>query len=770
MTFRTPSLRLPAALLLGALVLAAGLFLARLWLPEWQGSAVPDEAGFVERYRELARRAGVVLEPGEPRILLATGTNDPSLEDDRIMDRYDPKLHSRGTGRGIRVRIAQEGTLGKDGPTRELSIDLSSSGHPRSLQWASRTWERFFSLNDPPPTPEQVLALTRLLTLPGESLGELQPVTIAGSRWHLAEVGGSRPVEHVQVLSEAGAVVMVTRHLGTLEDGLERVRDLRVFEILLKVAPSFLRLLAVAGLFVVLLSKGRIDVVNGAILAALTFLASLVPGLLGSPRVDELIGSMLAAGAQAVWVFAIWSAGESFLRAADPSFTTSLDALRAGRLGPRGGRSLLYGVSLGAAVAGVELVARAAAMAIPGAWPESFSVRLPAFGIMTNPFGQGISLAGALIVVIAVVRRLVPPRWVPSASILAGALLLGPLRIHPFPLELGGNLLVIAPLVLLGRRFGLTTLLTASITSFLLPAAAFSAWNLYWLPGTFAATAGSSAALLILGLVGLRRPEQVEMERLKPPPFIRRLEEERRIKYEMDLLARIQVGLLPTRLPQIEGWEIAARSLLATEAGGDLYDFLRDDAGRLWIAAGDVAGHGYSCAIVHAMTTAALASLVSPERTPAEVLREVDRVIRRAAHRNFASLVLLRLNPETGDALLSNAGHPYPLALSGGQVSEIEVPGLPLGQGPDRRYENTVVHIPPGGVLVFCSDGLFEAVDWSASPYGFERPQEVLRTLEHRSAEEIVDTLLADWKRHLRSEEPPDDTTVVVIKRTAPVR
>lgn len=769
MTSRTPFLRLPVALLLGALVLAGGLALARLWLPEWQGSAVPGEAGFVERYRSLARQAGVTLEPGEPRIVLATGGNDGFSADDRTMDRYDPELHNRGTGRGIRVRVAQEGTLGKDGPTRELSIDLSAASHPRSLQWAERGWTRFFSLSDPPATQEQALALARLLILPGETIRGFQPMTIAGSRGYMAEVEGSQPVEHVQAILQPGGTVIITRHLGPLKDGLERIRGFRFTELFWKLAPSILRLLAVAGLFVVLVSKGRIDVVNGAILAGLTFLASLVPGLMGSPITDELIASILMAGAHAVWVFLIWSAGESFLRAADPDFTTSLDALRAGRLGPRGGRSLLYGLCLGATVAGVELAARAAATAIPDAWPESFSVRLPAFSASSNPFGQGIALAGALIVVIAVVRRLVPAKWVAAVSIVACSLLLGPLRLHPFPLELAGNLAVIAPLLLLGKRFGMTTLLTACITSYLLPAAAYSAWNLEWLPGTFAATAGSSALLLVMGLVGLRRPEQVELERLKPPRFIRRLEEERRIKYEMDLLARIQVGLLPVGVPEIEGWEIAARSLLATEAGGDLYDFLRDDAGRLWIAAGDVAGHGYSCAIIHAMTTAALASLVTPERTPAQVLQEVDRVIRRASHRNFASLVLLRLDPGTGEALLSNAGHPYPLALSAGQVSEIEVPGLPLGQGPARRYEDLAVQVPLGGILVFCSDGLFEAVDWSASPYGFDRPQEVLRTLEHHSAAEIVEILLADWKRHLRSEEPPDDTTVVVVKRM-PVR
>ena len=72
------------------------------------------------------------------------------------------------------------------------------------------------------------------------------------------------------------------------------------------------------------------------------------------------------------------------------------------------------------------------------------------------------------------------------------------------------------------------------------------------------------------------------------------------------------------QLPEIPGWEIAARSLLATEAGGDLYDVLRDEEGNLWIAAGDVAGHGYSCAIAQAMTMAALTSLIGAEQTPSE--------------------------------------------------------------------------------------------------------------------------------------------------------
>jgi len=301
-----------------------------------------------------------------------------------------------------------------------------------------------------------------------------------------------------------------------------------------------------------------------------------------------------------------------------------------------------------------------------------------------------------------------------------------------------------------------------------LPAAVYSGLNLAWMPWAFAGSAGLTGAFLLLGLIGLGRPYSVEAHRLQPPAFMRRIEEERRLRYEMDLLARMQEGLLPQRLPDVPGWEIAARSILATEAGGDLYDFLFDEDGRLWVAVGDVAGHGYSCAIVQAMTTAALTSLIRAGLRPSEVLLQVDRVIRRGgSSRNFASLALLRLDPQTGEVVIANAGHPFPLLVLDSDVSEIVLPGLPLGKGPQRIYLDVTLHLPPGAALVFCSDGLHETQDWQETPYGFERPLEVLRRAPSAPAASLLEILLADWRRHLGTEEPPDDTTIVVVRRAA---
>jgi sigma-B regulation protein RsbU (phosphoserine phosphatase) len=259
-----------------------------------------------------------------------------------------------------------------------------------------------------------------------------------------------------------------------------------------------------------------------------------------------------------------------------------------------------------------------------------------------------------------------------------------------------------------------------------------------------------------------------EEGRLDAPEYVRRLESERRVKYEMDLLSRMQLSLLPGKPPSVDGLDLAVRTVLATEAGGDLFDFVIDDAGTLWIAAGDVSGHGYSCGIQQAMVMAALASLVKAGRRPSEILVEIDRVLRMGrSGRLFTSVALLSLDPRTGKGLLANAGHPYPLLLEEGGCREIAGSGLPLGQGPKRTYDDIPVELPKGGVLVFASDGLYEGPDLVDVPYGYDRPRDVLTavSLWRRPAEAIVEALFADWRRHVGDGTPADDTTILVVKR-----
>lgn len=755
----SPTLRLAAAFAVGVLVLVAGLSLARAWLPSWQPEPLPEERFFAERYRELARRAGLRLAPGEPRISLTTD-DATSPGKGKELDRLSPEL-LRTLGAGYRVRVLHEATRAGEGVPRQLVIQFSPSGRPTAVLW-SPVGTRIVTdtMRKQPAPPEVRKAFLRLLLLPGESAGGERPED-DGDENRIA-ILGSDPPQHLEIQTPQGGIVIATRKLGSLEP--DEDRGFPVLEVL-QALPVILGALAIPVLFVVLVTRRRIDLVNGGILAGLTFFASGLT-LAVEPTQERVLEVLVPVAFLSLWIFLIWSTGESFLRSVQPGLTNSLDALRARRLGPRVGRSLLYGLAGGALFSGLRLAVLSGAAALSGVWSKEISVALPVFS-SKNPLSAGVVLAGGVTLVLAFAVRFLPSRWAAWGAALGSALCLSYLDVHPYSVELAANLVLLGFLVWACLRFGLLTLLVAALSSYLLPAAVFSGLHLSWLPGTFASTTGLSAALFVLGLVGLARSEQGELERVKPPAFIKRLEEERRLKYEMDLLARMQLGLLPDRLPEIPGWEVAARSTLATEAGGDLYDFIEDEDGRLWIAAGDVAGHGYSCAIAQAMTAAALTSLITAGQVPSEVLKGVDRVIRRGgSHRHFTSLALLRLDPKTGEALLSNAGHPFPLLLAvGGEVQEIDLPGLPLGQGPSRIYADYRFEIPSGGTLVLCSDGLFEATDRHQVLYGYDRPQELLRSLSGRTAPEVLEAVFADWRRHLGPEPPPDDTTVVVLRR-----
>jgi sigma-B regulation protein RsbU (phosphoserine phosphatase) len=747
----------------GLLALAFGVALALAVLPEWRTGALPAPGPLRAQFRALLREVGLRPVRGHPHLELTANSSALRQTYDNLGEPAASWLIANRSG--IRVAISQTAHLAGDAGDQDFEVELALDGRPLHAAW-TEAGSPLFGHTDEAKLTRLAAALEHLLLVPGESLanGSAGRVVIGPLSRQARYVVPSSPRQQVSVLIAPPRSVVADR-LPAPAGGIVRVDNTKkVVAFLAFVVPPALATLVI---FLALLLRGRIDLVNGTLLGLLA-LVSLNPSWIGGfapswTAIFDLLGSPLA---KACWIFFVWSAGESLLRAADPEFSTSLDTLRRGHLGPRAGRGLLLGFSLGCGLAALSLTAYALAVALPGAAPAISSLVLPIFGDGTSPLMDGIWLAAGTTLATALAVRLLPGRWVLPAAALLIAYALSPLQITPLPAQWVLNLLYAGALVWICRTFGLTTLLAAAVVSYLLPATVYSGLHFAWLPASSLLTATLASGVLVAGFVGLSRPEAVESDNRPPPPFMLRLVEERRLHHEVDLLARMQLGLLPREMPRLEGYQIAARSVLASDAGGDLYDFLRDSAGGLWIAAGDVAGHGYSCAVAQAMVKAGLLSLVEPEESPAAVLRQLDRVLRSTSiDHSFTALALIRLDPATGDALLANAGNPYPLLAEFGRVTEVELPGLPLGRGPIHPYADRPFNVRPGAALVLCSDGLFEALDRNGDAYGFERAREVLRAMGHRPALEIVDALLNDCRRHLGGEKAPDDVTVVVVKR-----
>jgi serine phosphatase RsbU (regulator of sigma subunit) len=542
---------------------------------------------------------------------------------------------------------------------------------------------------------------------------------------------------------------------------------------LYKLIPPGLLFLLTAILFGVLLYRRRLGFRIGLILMSLATLYMIAGGLSTEETRSGgfVVFYLLLRVVLLVYLLGLWTVGESLLRDTVPGFTTSLDAFAARQLGPRGGRAIFAGLGTGAALLGVRLLGISiAAMAAPrGVQPKAPSFPYPLFELQADPFYEGAFDTALFVLLVALGRFVLPRKWAGIAAAVVFALYqsLG-MPLQPWGAGLALSLLLAILFLQVFAAHGFAALLVAALSSSLfrdaLVSGRFLGENL--LPALL--TFLPLLALMAVGAASLRRPERDDEGRIEAPHYVRRLESERRVKYEMDLLSRVQLSLLPEKPPLVPGLELAVKTILATEAGGDLYEFIRDEEGGLWIAAGDVSGHGYSCGIQQAMVMASLASLVKAGRRPSEILQEVDRVLRMGrSSRLFTSAALLRFDPKTGQGILANAGHPFPLLLFEGKCREIAGSGLPLGQGPKRTYEDISVEVPGGGVLVIASDGLYEGPDRFDVPYGYDRPRVVLEStsLWRRPADSIMEAVFADWRLHVGEGAPADDTTVLVVKR-----
>ncbi|HKC24561.1 MAG TPA: PP2C family protein-serine/threonine phosphatase [Thermoanaerobaculia bacterium] len=770
--------RIPfGALAFGAGVLALGVLAARRELPEWR-PVPPLSIDLAPKAVEAVRAAGGTLRLPKARLVTPA---DYAKGYERSFRRLGPAATAYLERMGGAVARAVQGTMELPEVgigTTEILFD--ASGSIRGIDWTPAGPIAGFTEVSEKGRAARDAFLARI--------GDLLRGERARAGPELSYLGATAPVRVQPLASRAGEVpesilrvdlpngAFLVRLTVRDPDAMRLRADTHgVREILVGGAPQAILLLLVLVLFALLLFRRRVSARIGLILGALAFVSMLVGGL--GPESEAggaLVYSFTIAWRVALLLYLVilFIVAESLLRETVPGFTTSLDALAAGRLGPRAGRALLAGLGFGAAVAGERLLASslAARLSASGFRPDSATFTLPLFAGRTTPFYEGPFYAAIFVLFVALLRFGLARRFAEPLAALVFALLLSfSVPLEPWGGAFASALAAAIVLYVAFHEFGFASLLTATTTAALLreTLAALHLRPVYPLAVLFG---GAALALIAAaGSIGVRRPAREDEGKVEAPEYVRRLESERRVKYEMDLLSRMQLALLPDAPPEVPGVEIAVRTVLATEAGGDLYDFAVDGDGALWIAAGDVSGHGYSCGIQQAMVKAALASLVKAGRRPAEILCEVDRVLRTGKTRLFTTLLLLRLDPKTGAGVFSNAGHPYPLVLEAGACREIEAPALPLAQGPPRVYEDFPLSLAPGAILVLASDGLYEGPDRFDEPYGYERPRAILSAvgLFRRPAAAILEALFADWRRHVGEGAPADDTTVLVVKRPA---
>jgi sigma-B regulation protein RsbU (phosphoserine phosphatase) len=249
---------------------------------------------------------------------------------------------------------------------------------------------------------------------------------------------------------------------------------------------------------------------------------------------------------------------------------------------------------------------------------------------------------------------------------------------------------------------------------------------------------------------------------------------EARLERELRFAQRVQAALLPTQLPKkVRGVDLAVSFAPARELGGDFHDFLVPDSNALIIAVGDVSGKGVPAALYSVFAGELVRGRTFrrrylPERSsPANVLMSINTILHeRQLEEYFCALCYALFDLKRRTVTLANSGVPYPLRISEGVCSQIELPGVPLGSFFGVSYDEVTFPLFIDDVFVFYSDGVTEAMNTAGEEFSVARLMEVVSAVKDRPASEIVATIAGAVERHRAGFAQNDDSTIVVLRIT----
>ncbi|MDH3745450.1 MAG: PP2C family protein-serine/threonine phosphatase, partial [Acidobacteriota bacterium] len=251
------------------------------------------------------------------------------------------------------------------------------------------------------------------------------------------------------------------------------------------------------------------------------------------------------------------------------------------------------------------------------------------------------------------------------------------------------------------------------------------------------------------------------------PPHVRRIADRERQKVELETARRIQSSILPELPPELHGVEMTHAYLPATEVGGDFYDVMALEDGRLAVAVGDVAGHGVSSGLVMSMAKSALAVQVSFDPEVESVFATLNRMVYQSARKRLlTTLCYALIDPRERQMFYASAGHLFPYRIdSTGDVHSLESVSYPLGVREELSVRVRNAKLESRDTLFLFSDGVVEARGaGSEELFGFERLEQSLRRHAGGSVGSLQRGVLSDLEEFTGAAPRDDDLTVLALR------
>ena len=239
------------------------------------------------------------------------------------------------------------------------------------------------------------------------------------------------------------------------------------------------------------------------------------------------------------------------------------------------------------------------------------------------------------------------------------------------------------------------------------------------------------------------------------------------VRDELEVARQLQHDLLPKEAPAVEGYRFAFSYRAANTVGGDFYEFLPLDDGRLALAVGDASGHGIAAAMLMAISNNTLRLAVDTDPAPLAVAGMMNRaLVGTGGPRAFLTLFYALLEPASGRLDYVCAGHPFPfLRRRDGEISKLGSGSFPLGLRPRLDLETGTAEIRAGDLLALYTDGIPEALGEEGEAFGFDRLHRSLAL--GGTPRDAHDRILAEVEQFEDRGEHDDDQSLVIIGRTS---
>lgn len=245
--------------------------------------------------------------------------------------------------------------------------------------------------------------------------------------------------------------------------------------------------------------------------------------------------------------------------------------------------------------------------------------------------------------------------------------------------------------------------------------------------------------------------------------------EKQKIERDLDLARKIQQGLLPQCIPDMNGLDLCGEMIPAMQVGGDYFDLIQISDSKLFVVVGDVSGKGLSASLYMTKLQTMIKLNCTENKSPKEILIDVNRRIYQEMEKNwFVTITLALFDTEKRILKFCRAGHMPVLQATNDTVQAYRTQGLGVGIERGIVFEKSLVEeevkLSPGQIYAFFTDGVTEAMNEQNELFGDENLNVILKNKSKARSSDIVNEIWSSVKTFRGEAEVNDDMTMVVVK------